>query len=458
MSGVRKRVALGWKVAAVCCLAIVPAVLTACGPTGGCSDTGSCASCDGGEVRTQPPGFELGCYAECAAQSECDTGEECKQFNGGQISICVPANYGEPECVTDEDCVAGEVCGDQGECGAAPPECVEDEDCDDGDVCVGGSCVVDYSCATDDDCGGCEVCAEGVCVSGGCPPPPSGCVSYCENLFGACVKGTCEGLTEADVELLDAQYDACLNGGTAEDGSVINPCTQDYLSDPQFAAQVDQFAYETCGSSTALTGVYCGSFGFGEKCDCVELTIGASCEEDEDCEGGELDAICVLENDADTGEATGYVGGYCISGFCDAGSTQAGAIAVSGTTGCGTDGMCINEQAQNGVTSICYDLCSANADCRDGYACEILGFFASGDSAGRCMPACETNEDCPAYTLTADPNTQLNSFCNADEWCEIPCDPDEAGSCGTGGELACTVKAGLNETNDFKGSCSIAGE
>ena len=380
-------------------------------------------------------------------------------------SACLPvAPGGDGRCGEGEECpadVGGDTCDDTSNC--ATVECDADEDCGDGEVCDASACVPrtpdtcdDTSncippCEVDGDCADAEVCVDGGCFFEEVDEVAL-CASYCENLYGSCVKNTCEGLNEADTANLDEQYALCLNGGTAQDGSVINPCAQDYLADPQFAAQVDQFAAEACGSSTALEGVYCGSFGFGEKCDCVGCIIEESPECD--CEGGTLNAICIPAIDPDTGEDTSY----CVSGPCDAGSTQAGAIAVGETTGCGEDGMCINENTQNGVSSICYDLCSVNADCRDGYACEVLGFFMSGDAMGKCTPACETNEDCPAYTLTADPNTQLNSFCNTDEWCEIPCDPDEAGSCGTGGELACTVKAGLNETNDFKGSCSIAGE
>ncbi len=433
------------KLATALGLLAASAMFTACGPT----SSGGGDSCADGEVRTQPPGQELGCYTECGADSECDTGEECKQFNGGQIEICVPG--AEAECTVDGDCATGETC-DTGSCVTAG--CTTDANCEAGETCDNGVCTTPPECTVDGDCETNEVCTDNRCEPDGDVPE---CAAYCENLFGSCVKNTCTGLDATDTASLDASYDACLNGGTAQDGSVINPCAQDYLSDPQFAAQVDQFAAETCGSSTALTGVYCGSFAFGEKCDCVEPTIGTACAADTDCEGGTLNPICIPETDPDTNEATGFTGGYCISGPCDAGSTQAGAIAVGGTTGCGTDAMCINENTQNGVTSICYDLCSANTDCRDGYACEVLGFFTSGDAAGKCTPACETNEDCPVYTLTADPNTMLNSFCNADKWCEIPCNPNEADSCGTGGELTCTVKAGLNETNDFKGSCSIAG-
>jgi hypothetical protein len=274
-------------------------------------------------------------------------------------------------------------------------------------------------------------------------------------LYGACPRTTCGGLDEADRESLDRDFEVCLDGGVTEDGERVEPCSSRYLSDPRFAAQVDQFAAETCGNSASLQNVYCGQFGFGERCDCVEPTIGTECAADEYCDGGTLNGICIAETD-ENGEATGYVGGYCISGPCDAGNQMAGSGAIGPQTGCGAEGFCINEQTENGVASICYRQCSANTDCREGYACEILGFFTNGDPAGRCQPACTTNEDCPVYTLDADPDTQLGSFCNTDGWCEIPCSPDEADSCGDGGQRICTVRADFNAETDFTGSCALA--
>ena len=163
------------------------------------------------------------------------------------------------------------------------------------------------------------------------------------------------------------------------------------------------------------------------------------------------------EGTDENGEPTGYIGGYCLSGPCDSGSTMAGVGAIGPQTGCGAEGFCINEQSQQGVQSICYKSCSANTDCRSGYACEVIGFFNDADMtpAGRCQPACATNDDCEVYTLN-DGSGQLNSFCNTDGWCEVPCNPNEANSCGDGGGYVCTARTEFNAETDFGGSCALA--
>jgi hypothetical protein len=351
-------------------------------------------------------------------------------------------------------------------CVPTTPGQAPEEDASSGDVGVDAGEDTGRIDVSSPDLGGVDVCVEGErCEE---ERVAAACERYCQNIYGSCLRETCAGLDATDRANLDASYDACLNGGTAQDGTVLNPCADDYLSDPQFAEQVDQFAAETCGESRALTSVYCGQFGLGWKCGCngvteppepvepseCELDPDCECEVDEDCEGGTLNAICVPETDED-GEPTGPPGGRCLSGPCDAGSQMAGAGAIGPQTGCGEDGFCINEQTQNGVASVCYKQCSANTDCREGYACEVIGFFTNGDPAGRCQPACTTNEDCPVYTLDADPNTQLNSFCNTDGWCEIPCDPNEADSCGDSGRQACTARADFNADTDFTGSCEL---
>ncbi len=440
------------KLATALGLLAASAMLTACGPA---EDGGDGDSCGANEVRTKlPADDEAQCYTDCSADaSVCDSGEVCQRFAANDISLCVADTGGGDGCTDDSDCAAGETCN-AGTCEAAPG-CTEDSDCNAGETCENGTCEAGPECAANSDCAAGEVCTNGACVTDTQTQVPQ-CDAYCQNIFGSCPKNTCTGLDATDTANLDASYDACLNGGTAQDGTVLNPCAQDYLSDAQFAQQVDQFAAETCGNSPSLTNVYCGQFGFGEKCDCVEPNPGAACTTDDDCEGGTLNAACIAETD-ENGEDTGFPGGVCISGPCDAGSTMAGAGAIGPQTGCGAEGFCINEQSQQGVQSICYKQCSVNTDCRDGYACEVIGFFTNGDPAGRCQPACATNDDCPVYTLNADPNTQLNSFCNADGWCEIPCNPAEADSCGDSGQQVCTTRTDLNAATDFTGSCALSG-
>ncbi len=471
---------------------------------------GGSSSCDSDEVRARPTGLPRACYPVCESQADCTGGATCEEVNSGNDLACVPGEGGNNPvgCTSNADCSGDSpVCSPAGVCVSGedpcnlidcqegftcvggecvevstnnPVGCTSDAQCDAGEVCEAGTCIEDggNECNFNSDCGPGELCQDGdcvrdpnvecvsdrdcsgvgeVCQNSQCivpvDPAEQACVSYCQNIFGSCPKNTCTGLDSTARSNLDASFDACLNGGTAQDGSVINPCSQDYLRDPQFAAQVDQFAAEQCGSET-LRDVYCGQFGFGSACNCTEPNVGAACNDDSNCEGGTLNAICIAEID-ENGDETGFPGGICISGPCDAGSTEAGAGAIGAQTGCGENGFCLNEQGQQGVQSICYRACSFNSDCRSGYACEVVGFFTNGDPAGRCQPACSSNADCPVYTLNADPNTQLNSFCNADGWCEVPCNPNEADSCGSSGQQTCTTRSNFNTTTDFTGSCSL---
>ena len=408
----------------------------------GCTEDSQCMTdevCRDGECVAAP---------DPCAGVQCDAGFTCEA--GQCVEDVVPG------CTNDGQCQAREICRD----GACIPdvqsECIFNSDCDAIEICQDGECVRDpnIECVADRDCtGNGEVCQNNACVVP-FDPAQQQCMSYCQNIFGSCPKSTCNGLDASTTTFLDDAFDRCLNGGTTPGGVAVTPCVQEYASDPQFAAQVDQFAAETCGSS-ALEGIYCDSLGLGAQCDCPVPSVGEPCLGDTDCDGGTLNPICIPEFDQSTGDPTGYTGGYCVAGPCDAGNQDVGSIAVGATTGCGEEAMCINENTQSGVASICYELCSTNSECRSGYSCEILGFFSDGTAAGRCQPACSTNADCPEYTENVTGNL-IASFCNADQWCESPCNPNEVGSCGTSGNLRCTARPNFNPSLDFTGSCEVA--
>jgi hypothetical protein len=410
---------------------------------GGCT---SDAECSGATPVCSATGVCVAQGDPCATV-DCQVGFTCV---AGQ---CIEdSSNNPPGCTSDAQCGADEVC-EAGECvddGGGGATCNFNSDCRAGEICQDGDCIRDpnVECVTDRDCtGNGEVCEDSECVVP-VDPVAQACLAFCQNVYGSCPKNTCSGLTADTRTALDGDFDRCLNGGTL-DGMSVAPCVQDYNNSADFRDTVDQFGGETCGSQ-ALRDVYCGNFGFGSQCNCPEPSVGDACNDDTDCDGGTLNAICIPE--FENGESTGYVGGYCISGPCDAGSQEVGAGALGAQTGCGEDGFCLNEQTQNGVASVCYQSCSFRSDCRSGYACEVVGFFTNGDPAGRCVPSCTTNDDCPVYTLN-NGGGELNSYCNPDGWCEVPCEPGGAGACG--GNFTCTTRSSFNTGTTYTGSCSF---
>jgi hypothetical protein len=106
--------------------------------------------------------------------------------------------------------------------------------------------------------------------------------------------------------------------------------------------------------------------------------VGAPCATEADCNGGNLDALCVPEVSAEDGEDTGFVDGYCT------------AIECTADRQCGTGNWCVRI-AEDGSTA-CFKGCTTRANCRAEYACAEL----SDGAGGICVPACASDADCTA--------------------------------------------------------------
>jgi hypothetical protein len=115
---------------------------------------------------------------ECTDDDDCAPGEICVQ------ELCVPAP---PECTYDEDCIQGEICVNN-ECVPAPPECEADGDCAAGEVCVNNECVpAPPECTHNGQCAAGEVCVNNECV----PAPPE-CTVDADCIPGeVCVNNEC---------------------------------------------------------------------------------------------------------------------------------------------------------------------------------------------------------------------------------------------------------------------------
>ncbi len=89
----------------------------------------------------------------CATNAACDAGEKCV------ADLCLE------ECRKDSDCRIGMYCL-RGGCLPDVVQCIEDVDCEFSDVCVKATCYTP-DCETDDQCAAGELCYQQVCFEEG---------------------------------------------------------------------------------------------------------------------------------------------------------------------------------------------------------------------------------------------------------------------------------------------------
>jgi len=177
---------------------------------------------------------------------------------------------------------------------------------------------------------------------------PTLCEAYCDLLLG-CLEPFCDGLDT----LLPRQgcVEQCEPNASFQD---VIPTLLDY----------------TCPDMQALACSQLDVVMRSCRCDAVvvnETNVGAACESDAVCDGGDLSARCQPEIDGNGGR-TGFTDGYCIVEGC------------RNTADCGVSGICI----QIGASLNCMARCMASNACRDGYAC----WPSNDDRVGFCFPAC----------------------------------------------------------------------
>lgn len=205
-------------------------------------NTGACVECLTGE--------------DCEGDNECCVGNRCTCCPGYILveGVCVE----EPECVTEEDCPACQIC--------VGGDCV-DLVCPDGRVCVDGDCVPECDCANPNctnpnqvcinrdlttcycstcsgPCDNSNPCGEGcVCVGGTCVVNPcfgpcntgDNCGPGCGCLNGECIK--CDSVS--CVTSINCPIGCFCNGSTCSDvdgpddpGDPNGPCTNELCSNP----------------------------------------------------------------------------------------------------------------------------------------------------------------------------------------------------------------------------------
>ena len=370
--------------------------------------------CGQGEVFAQPERLLPLCYPVCQGDGDCEGDNECTSVDGVTERVCLPHR---PECDVSSDCATGELC-QSGEC-VGPDEpvgCESDADCELGTLCDGGACapavaVVDARCET-----------------------------ACQNVYGECPALKCSGLAPYVEDILDSNLETCLRGGLGPDGTFVASCSQRYGVDAEFTASVDELTRQECATSELLEEAHCEDLDLGAACGCSQLNVGDACSRNSECTGGYIPTYC----------ATQYPGGYCASITCDVGSPGNLDFRVGPGTGCGNEGVCQNFTSPNTgeIEGICLRACTSNADCRDGYSCELMGEIDGPGLVGRCLPACSSDADCQTYTLMG---RNVSAICSDQGVCEAPCGP--AYRCPWA--QTCKTIEGYNPVQGVNGACSL---
>ena len=94
----------------------------------------------------------------------------------------------------------------------------------------------------------------------------------------------------------------------------------------------------------------------------LATTVGEPCISDADCDTGTLISYCIPSTDPDSGESTGWRGGYCLALGC----------STDDSCGPGQGNICVPQENLDA----CYRSCDRDAEensCRTGYDCRRVG-------------------------------------------------------------------------------------
>jgi hypothetical protein len=364
------------------------------------------ARCSGELSSGFPGGF---CARPCNNSSACPAGERCIAGPGG-AGICIL------ECHSKDDCGPGDYCDTKDlTCGR---QCAADGDCSEGKCdTYSGQCVAEVSttggalgatCLRHDDCrsGSCDpttnrcrvfcvvsraACPEGaVCVeetpgnelgvcrlpcgSGTCADPTASCVSRGPGGTSICVPASIET--------------GCLDPSTMTGADGNCACQRD--CQPRATCSLESDSGSPRGRCVELceSAIDCGAGNV-----CVTGMCMHNCVADTDCPVG---SYCQLPSDCFSGQCNLY------SGYCEPTPTAGAAMGAA----CVRDNQCRSGN--------CFDFCTALCNvhvqtCPDGTFCADDG---NGDSAGLCVPACQSAGDCPQdFSCMPRPDRAAGSYC-----------------------------------------------
>jgi len=182
-----------------------------------------------------------------------------------------------------------------------------------------------------------------------------------------CDDGTCmDGLPGGYCTKADCEDSGCPEGSQCfgiEGGSIPSACFRTCAASSEcrtgegYVCDADKTCYP--GGSTS-TG---------------DVPPGGPCTADGQCAGG---GQCYPEESR--GEATGWVGGYCMIWECTAASCPAGSSCYA------------LETSGGGTANICLATCADAASCRAGYVCKSV----RENMPTACWPGCAADAQCPA--------------------------------------------------------------
>lgn len=248
----------------------------------------------------------------------------------------------------------------------------------------GGPAFVLFSrCETDEDCHGDSTALCGTVYPGGLCTVECTDDSVCGE-SGQCFSGTCRPRCTRGGRECEPFGSACIYAG---DTHICTPSCwpDDRLPEGTPACVADRECNEwrtRCVPPAELPT------GRGEN--------GAPCETDADC----LSEWCLEEIDPDTGAATGYIGGTCVSFGTQPPDEEFVPGEPMPRSNCVEGSIVVPRQnsVQAGDWVICWDECASAADCRPGYQC-FRGVSSTGPahSTGACWPVFCSMEgmECP---------------------------------------------------------------
>lgn len=269
------------------------------------------------------------------------------------------------------------------------------------------------------------------------------CEDYCAISYG-CIYEWC-----GENNIIPGLIQSCLFGFEDQPGDT--GCIGELTGTSADAARIEAAAEEirgsvyradgtkaTCEDTEYLRCVY-GSERL--SCGCEASTkLGDACEKPEDCESGSLLGACIAET-TESGQETGYPGGYCLTLPCDLNVPAAERIqglANPNSLGCGVGNYCIYEP-YDGSTNLgfCYASCQESSECREGYVCGARGSVIDEETetetmAKTCVPAgCSADTDCGTGANQGRCNLETKA-------CEFRCNSEAAIAFCESGNGECT--------------------
>jgi len=438
------------------------------------SDSCGVGVCSGGEVVCSGSGTDLTCSTAGSASAETCNGVDDDCDGSVDELGAQPCYDGDPATRNVGECTDGtRICsgGEWGTCiGQVTPTTETcnglDEDCDgdvdDGNPGGGGACVT----------GLLGVCAAGTdnCVGGGitCVQNVSSSPEVCNGLDDDCDGTPDEGNPGGGASCDGADTDLCEEGTTSCSGGAL-VCSDNTSDDLDLCDGTNEDCDDASadGSEDPQNGVACDGAD-SDLCPEGNYSCSGGALVCSDATGDDLDICNNTDDDCDGASADGSEDPLLGDG-CDGSDTD---LCIEGTyTGCSGGALTCSDSTGNDVeicnnfdddcnlivddgdpcggyacqseTSTCLASCTSNADCYDGYYCDVSNMCQAQKSPGE---SCTTESEC------------TSGFCIDSVCCDTSCDSlcqkcDIAGNLG----LCLYLQSGTDPDDECVGTSNCDG-